>query len=55
MSVNNLLVIFPALEVDGGQEKKNPGVGGVLSPELHAVLLGVVVVAGLVLRVRQLS
>jgi hypothetical protein len=50
-----LLVIFPALKVNGGQEEEDARVGRVLSPQLHAVLLGVLVVARLVLGVRQLG
>ena len=51
----NSLVISPALKVYGGEEQEDAGVGRVLPPELHAVLLGVLVVAGLVLGVRQLG
>ncbi len=49
-----LLFVSPALEVYGREEEEDAGVGRVLPPELHAVLLGVVVVATLVLGVSQL-
>jgi hypothetical protein len=39
----------------GREEEEYSSVGRVLPPELHAVFLGVVVVAGLVLGMGQLS
>ena len=47
------LVISPALKVYRGEEEEDARVGRVLPPQLHAVLLRVLVVPGLVLRVRQ--
>ena len=38
------LVVSPALEVYGGEEKENSCVGGVLSPELHRVFLRILII-----------
>ena len=55
MSFGDSLVIFPALKVNRGQQKQDARVGGILPPELHAVLLRVLVIAALVLAVGQLG
>ena len=51
----NLLVVFPALKMDRGEKEENSGIGRILPPELHAMLLGVVVVSGLILGRSQLG
>ena len=38
------LVVPPALEVYGGEEQEDPGVGGVLSPQLHGMFLRILVI-----------
>ncbi len=55
IAVFRSLVIFPALEVYRGEQQQHSRVCGVLPPELHAVLLRVLVVAALVLAVGQLG
>ena len=54
LNLSYSLVISPALKVNGGEEEEDAGVGRVLPPQLHAVLLGVLVVPRLVLGVGQL-
>ena len=43
-----LLVVSPALEVNGGEEEEDARVGRVLPPELHRVLLSIVIVPALI-------
>lgn len=50
---HHLLLKSSALEVNGAEEEEDTGVGRVLSPQLHTMSFGALVVTRLVLAVRQ--